>query len=246
MERPHRTSSSATTRPTRPKRRAGHPGRSATKGRRDHRPGHGRQHPRRRPGRATPAGAAARPGRHGRDHRQERVLPVDLPHRAERPAGMKASWKQIVSKAKKVGVFYQEDAYGKFGAEFAQKSGDPRLHDRRDGRRSLHRDRPHPPGDEFRNAGAEAVFMQLSVTSLGASFLKAVNEVGLKAPPYANSGLAQGSSDAAGRSGRRRAGAVDRQRRLRPHRAEQKLWPYCPSRPARCRRAGATWWQPTG
>ena len=41
--------------------------------------------------------------------------------------------------------------------------------------------------------------MQLSVTSLGATFLKAVNEVGFKVPLYANSGLAQrGFIDAAG------------------------------------------------
>ena len=116
-------------------------------------------------------------------------------------AGMESLWKQIVSKgAKKVAIVYQEDAYGKFGAEFAQK---------------LSKDLgftiveslgvPYTATDltpqvtKFRNAGAEAIFMQLSVTSLGASFLKAVNEVGLKVPLYANSGLAQkGFIDAAG------------------------------------------------
>ena len=116
-------------------------------------------------------------------------------------AGMESLWKQIVAKgAKKVAIIYQEDAYGKFGSEFAQK---------------LSKDLgftivesvgvPYTATDltpqvtKFRNAGAEAVFMQLSVTSLGASFLKAVNEVGLKVPLYANSGLAQkGFIDAAG------------------------------------------------
>ena len=116
-------------------------------------------------------------------------------------AGMESLWKQIVLKgAKKIAIVYQEDAYGKFGAEFAQK---------------LSKDLgftivesigvPYTATDltpqvtKFRNAGADAIFMQLSVTSLGAGFLKAVNEVGLKVPLYANSGLAQkGFIDAAG------------------------------------------------
>ncbi|VWX61862.1 Extracellular ligand-binding receptor [Burkholderiales bacterium 8X] len=119
-------------------------------------------------------------------------------------AGMESIWKQVVRNgAKKVAVVYQEDAYGKFGAEFAQK---------------LSKDLgftivesvgvPYTATDltpqvtKFRNAGADAIFMQLSVTSLGASFLKAVNEVGLKVPVYANSGLAQkGFIDAAGPMG---------------------------------------------
>ena len=116
-------------------------------------------------------------------------------------AGMESLWKQIVRNgATKVAIVYQEDAYGKFGAEFAQK---------------LSKDMgftvvesvgvPYTATDltpqvtKFRNAGATAIFMQLSVTSLGASFLKAVNEVGFKGPIYANSGLAQrGFIDAAG------------------------------------------------
>jgi len=116
-------------------------------------------------------------------------------------SGMESLWKQIVRNGgKKVAIVYQEDAYGKFGAEFAQK---------------LSKDLgftivesvgvPYTATDltpqvtKFRNAGADAIFMQLSVTSLGAAFLKAVNEVGLKVPLYGNSGLAQkGFIDAAG------------------------------------------------
>lgn len=102
--------------------------------------------------------------------------------------------------AKKVAVIYQEDAYGKFGSDYTQK---------------LAKDlgftvvetlgAPYTATDltaqvtKFRNAGADAVFMQLSVASLGAAFLKAANEVGLKVPLYGNSGLAQKSYiDAAG------------------------------------------------
>ena len=116
-------------------------------------------------------------------------------------AGMEALWKQIVRNGgKKVAIVYQEDAYGKFGSEFSQK---------------ISKDLgftvvesigvPYTATDltpqvtKFRNAGADAIFMQLSVTSLGAAFLKAVNEVGFKGPLYGNSGLAQkGFIDAAG------------------------------------------------
>jgi branched-chain amino acid transport system substrate-binding protein len=116
-------------------------------------------------------------------------------------AGMEGLWRQIVRNGtRKVAIIYQEDAYGKFGAEYAQR---------------ISKDVgftvveaigvPYTATDltpqvtKFRNAGAEAIFMQLSVTSLGATFLKAVNEVGFKVPLYANSGLAQrGFIDAAG------------------------------------------------
>lgn len=119
-------------------------------------------------------------------------------------AGMEGLWKQIVRNGtRKVAIIYQEDAYGKFGAEYAQR---------------ISKDVgftvveaigvPYTATDltpqvtKFRNAGAEAIFMQLSVTSLGATFLKAVNEVGFKVPLYANSGLAQrGFIDAAGQLG---------------------------------------------
>ena len=116
-------------------------------------------------------------------------------------AGMESLWKQIVAKgAKKVAIVYQEDAYGKFGAEFAQKlSKDLGFTIVESAGVPYTATDLTPQVTKFRNAGAEAVFMQLSVTSLGASFLKAVNEVGLKVPLYANSGLAQkGFIDAAG------------------------------------------------
>jgi len=105
--------------------------------------------------------------------------------------------------ATKIAVIYQEDAYGKFGSDYAQK---------------LTKDlgftvietlgAPYTATDltpqvtKFRNAGADAVFMQMSISSLGAAFLKAVNEVGLKAPLYGNSGLSQRTFiDAAGSLG---------------------------------------------
>jgi branched-chain amino acid transport system substrate-binding protein len=96
--------------------------------------------------------------------------------------------------AKRIGVIYQEDAYGKFGADFAQKLG-PEL-----GFQVVESlGAPYtatdltPHATKLRNANVDAVFMQLSISSLGAGFLKAANEVGLKVPLYGNSGLAQKS-----------------------------------------------------
>ncbi|MBL0918546.1 MAG: ABC transporter substrate-binding protein [Hydrogenophaga sp.] len=102
--------------------------------------------------------------------------------------------------AKKIGVIYQEDAYGKFGSDHAQKLGKElgfTVAETLGAPYTATDLTPHVT--KMRNAGVDAVFMQLSVSSLGASFLKAVNQVGLKVPLYGNSGLAQKSFiDAAG------------------------------------------------
>lgn len=102
--------------------------------------------------------------------------------------------------AKKIAIIFQEDAYGKFGSDYAQKLSKERGFTVVESLSA-----PYTATDltaqvtKFRNSGADAVFMQLSVSSLGAAFLKAVNEVGLKVPLYGNSGLAQKSYiDAAG------------------------------------------------
>lgn len=102
--------------------------------------------------------------------------------------------------AKRIGVIYQEDAYGKFGNDFTAKLA-PEL-----GFQLVESvSAPYTATDltphavKLRNANVDAVFMQISVSSLGAAFLKAANEVGLKATMYGNSGLAQRSFiDAAG------------------------------------------------
>lgn len=105
--------------------------------------------------------------------------------------------------AKRIGVVYQEDAYGKFGNDFAAKLA-PEL-----GFQVVESvSAPYTATDltphavKLRNANVDAVFMQISISSLGAGFLKAANEVGLKAQLYGNSGLAQRSFiDAAGKLG---------------------------------------------
>ena len=98
------------------------------------------------------------------------------------------------SKAKKIGVFFQEDAYGKTGVDFAKEIG-PTL-----GMEVVETvSAPYAATDltaqatRLRNAGVEAVFLQVSISSLGASFVKAAKQVGLTAPAYTNAGLAQRS-----------------------------------------------------
>lgn len=102
--------------------------------------------------------------------------------------------------AKRVGVVYQEDAYGKFGVEFAQKiSSELGFQVVESVSAPYSATDLTPQAVKLRNANVDAVFMQLSISSLGAAFLKASNEVGLKVPFYANSGLSQRSFiDAAG------------------------------------------------
>jgi branched-chain amino acid transport system substrate-binding protein len=96
--------------------------------------------------------------------------------------------------AKRIGVIYQEDAYGKFGNDYAQKLSNDL------GFKVVESiGAPYTATDltsaatKLRNANVDSVFMQISISSLGAAFLKAANEVGLKVPIYSNSGLSQKS-----------------------------------------------------
>jgi branched-chain amino acid transport system substrate-binding protein len=102
--------------------------------------------------------------------------------------------------AKRIGIVYQEDAYGKFGAEYAQKlSSELGFTVAETVSAAYTATDLTPQATRLRNANVDAVFIQMSISSLGAAFLKAANDVGLKAPLYANSGLAQKSFiDAAG------------------------------------------------
>ena len=102
--------------------------------------------------------------------------------------------------AKRIGIVYQEDAYGKFGAEYAQKlSSELGFTVAESVSAAYTATDLTPQATRLRNANVDAVFIQMSISSLGAAFLKAANDVGLKAPLYANSGLAQKSFiDAAG------------------------------------------------
>jgi branched-chain amino acid transport system substrate-binding protein len=105
--------------------------------------------------------------------------------------------------AKRIGIVYQEDAYGKFGTEYAQKlSSELGFTVVESVSAAYTATDLTPQATRLRNANVDAVFIQMSISSLGAAFLKAANDVGLKTPFYANSGLAQKSFiDAAGALG---------------------------------------------
>lgn len=104
---------------------------------------------------------------------------------------------------RRIGVFYQEDAYGKVGLDYG---------------REIAKDlgleivaavsAPYIATDltaqatQLREAKPDAVFMQISISALGASFNKAARQVGLSVPLYGNAGLAQKSFiDAMGEAG---------------------------------------------
>jgi branched-chain amino acid transport system substrate-binding protein len=102
--------------------------------------------------------------------------------------------------SKRIGIIYQEDAYGKFGAEYAQKlSAEHGFTVAETVSAAYTATDLTPQATRLRNANVDAVFIQMSISSLGSAFLKAANDVGLKVPFFANSGLAQKSFiDAAG------------------------------------------------
>lgn len=96
--------------------------------------------------------------------------------------------------AKRIGVFYQEDAYGKTGVDVAEQ------HSKTLGQEIVATAAAAYTATDLtaqaiklREAKAQAIFMQVSVASLGAGFVKAARQVGLNVPIYASSGLAQKS-----------------------------------------------------
>jgi branched-chain amino acid transport system substrate-binding protein len=95
---------------------------------------------------------------------------------------------------KKIGIFYQEDAYGKIGVDLAQKvAAELGLEVMETASAPYAATDLTAQATKLRNAGAEAVFLQVSIAALGSSFVKAARQVGLDVPMYANAGLAQRS-----------------------------------------------------
>jgi branched-chain amino acid transport system substrate-binding protein len=104
---------------------------------------------------------------------------------------------------KRVGVFYQEDAYGKAGADYAAQLAKELGFEVAESVSA-----PYNATDvsaqvtRIRNAKVDAVFTQVAISSLGAAYVKAAEQVGLKVPTYGGSGLVQKSFlDAVGKSG---------------------------------------------
>jgi branched-chain amino acid transport system substrate-binding protein len=104
---------------------------------------------------------------------------------------------------KRVGVFYQEDAYGKAGADYAAQLAKELGFEVVESVSA-----PYNATDvsaqvtRIRNAKVDAVFTQVAISSLGAAYVKAAEQVGLKVPTYGGSGLVQKSFlDAVGKAG---------------------------------------------
>lgn len=94
--------------------------------------------------------------------------------------------------AKKIGIFYQEDAYGKntadymqevakrYGVEIAGVAAAP-----------LNSTDLTPQATRIRNANPDAVLVQASAPALGAAFVRAAKQIDLKAQLWAPVGLGQ-------------------------------------------------------
>lgn len=96
------------------------------------------------------------------------------------------------SGAQRIGVFYQEDAYGKAGADYAQElSKDLGFQVVESVSAPINATDLTAQLTRLRNAKVEAVFTQMSLASLGVAYVKAAEQVGLKVPTYAGAGLVQ-------------------------------------------------------
>jgi len=104
---------------------------------------------------------------------------------------------------RRIGVFYQEDAYGKVGLDYGQQIGkELGLQIVASVSAAYTATDLTAQATQLREAKPDAVFMQISISALGASFHKAARQVGLDVPLYGNAGLAQKSFlDAMGDSG---------------------------------------------
>lgn len=109
----------------------------------------------------------------------------------------------VKSGGKRVGVFYQEDAYGKAGADYAASLAKEMGFEVVESVSA-----PYNATDvsaqatRLRNARPDAIFTQVAISSLGAAYVKAADQVGLKVPTYGGSGLVQKTFlDAVGKAG---------------------------------------------
>lgn len=109
----------------------------------------------------------------------------------------------IAGGAKKVGLFYQEDAYGKntadYIAELAKKANVELIETATAPLKALDLT---SQATKIRNAKPDVVLIQASAPTLGAAFVRAARQVGIEAPMWAPIGLGQKSFvDASGEAG---------------------------------------------
>lgn len=107
------------------------------------------------------------------------------------------------SGTKRIGIFYQEDAYGKFTADFVSEAASKYgLEVVAKVTSSLAATDLTAQATKLRNAGAEAVIVQVSPPTLAASFARAARQVGLTAPLWGGIGFGQRAfAEALGKDG---------------------------------------------
>lgn len=107
------------------------------------------------------------------------------------------------SGTKRIGIFYQEDAYGKFTADFVSDAASRYgLEVVAKVTSSLAATDLTAQATKLRNAGAEAVIVQVSPPTLAASFARAARQVGLTAPLWGGIGFGQRAfAEALGKDG---------------------------------------------
>lgn len=104
---------------------------------------------------------------------------------------------------KRIGVYYQEDAYGKFTADFiSETASEHGLEVVEKVTSSLTATDLTAQATKLRNAGAEVVIVQVSPPTLAASFARAARQVGLEAPLWGGIGFGQKAfAEALGKDG---------------------------------------------
>lgn len=100
----------------------------------------------------------------------------------------------VAGGAKKVAIFYQEDAYGKDSAVYVKKLADDRGTPITDmASAPLKSIEVAAQAVKLRGSAPDAVIMQVTAPALGAAFVRAAKQVGLDVPIWGSMGLGQKS-----------------------------------------------------
>lgn len=98
----------------------------------------------------------------------------------------------IAGGAKKLAIFYQEDAYGKDSADYVKKlAEDAKITITGTASAPLKAIEVAAQATKLRSDGADAVLMHVTAPALGAAFVRASQQVGLNVPIWGGMGLGQ-------------------------------------------------------
>lgn len=98
----------------------------------------------------------------------------------------------VAGGAKKIAIFYQEDAYGKDSADYVKKlAEEAKITITGTASAPLKAIEVAAQATKLRSEGAEAVLMHVTAPALGAAFVRASQQVGLNVPIWGGMGLGQ-------------------------------------------------------